>query len=40
MQVKDQRVMPNICYEDLFGDEIAQQLRAQHQEPTGAATIF
>ena len=40
MPVKDQRVMPNICYEDLFGDEIAQQLRAQHQETTGAATIL
>lgn len=24
--VKDQRVMPNICYEDLFGEEIAAQL--------------
>lgn len=40
MTVKDQRVMPNICYEDLFGDEIAQQLRAQSQETTGAATIL
>ena len=29
MAVKDQWVMPNICYEDLFGEEIAQQLRAQ-----------
>jgi apolipoprotein N-acyltransferase len=24
--VKDQRVLPNICYEDLFGEEIARQL--------------
>jgi apolipoprotein N-acyltransferase len=24
--VKDQRVLPNICYEDLFGEEIAAQL--------------
>lgn len=40
MPVKDQRVMPNICYEDLFGDEIAQQLRAQHSGATGAATIL
>jgi apolipoprotein N-acyltransferase len=24
--VKDQRVLPNICYEDLFGEEIAGQL--------------
>ncbi|MFZ6771303.1 apolipoprotein N-acyltransferase [Undibacterium sp. SXout7W] len=29
MQVRDQSVMPNICYEDLFGEEIAQQLSAQ-----------
>jgi len=26
--VKDQRVLPNICYEDLFGEEIAAQLHA------------
>lgn len=26
--VKDQWVMPNICYEDLFGDEIAKQISA------------
>jgi apolipoprotein N-acyltransferase len=26
--VKDQRVLPNVCYEDLFGEEIAAQLRA------------
>ncbi len=25
--VKDQRVLPNVCYEDLFGEEIAYQLR-------------
>jgi apolipoprotein N-acyltransferase len=25
--VRDQRVLPNICYEDLFGEEIAMQLR-------------
>ncbi|HEV7815907.1 MAG TPA: apolipoprotein N-acyltransferase, partial [Janthinobacterium sp.] len=38
-QVRDQRVLPNICYEDLFGDEIAAQLAA----PSGgqqAATIL
>jgi apolipoprotein N-acyltransferase len=40
MQVKDQRVMPNICYEDLFGDEIALQLRAQARTPEGAASIL
>lgn len=32
--VKDQWVMPNICYEDLFGEEIAAQLR--HARATGA----
>jgi apolipoprotein N-acyltransferase len=33
--VKDQRVLPNICYEDLFGEEIAAQLNtpAQDQKP-------
>jgi apolipoprotein N-acyltransferase len=25
--VKDQLVLPNVCYEDVFGDEIAKQLR-------------
>ncbi|MCG2583484.1 apolipoprotein N-acyltransferase [Massilia sp. TS11] len=28
MAVRDQRVLPNICYEDLFGEEIAANLRA------------
>jgi apolipoprotein N-acyltransferase len=34
-QIKDQRVLPNICYEDLFGEEIAAQLNhpAQDQKP-------
>jgi len=33
--IKDQRVLPNICYEDLFGEEIAAQLNtpAQGQQP-------
>ncbi len=33
--VKDQRVLPNICYEDLFGEEIAAQLHhpAGGQQP-------
>ncbi|MFT5533189.1 MAG: apolipoprotein N-acyltransferase [Burkholderiaceae bacterium] len=32
LAVKDQWVLPNICYEDLFGEEIAAQLngRAEH----------
>ncbi len=29
-KVKDQWVLPNICYEDLFGEEIADQLAAGH----------
>jgi len=40
MAVKDQWVMPNICYEDLFGEEIAQQLRAQSATQQGAANIL
>lgn len=40
MQVKDQWVLPNICYEDLFGDEIAKQLRMQAQGKDGAASIL
>ena len=32
--VKDQRVLPNICYEDAFGEEIAEQLRATTQPAT------
>jgi apolipoprotein N-acyltransferase len=34
--VKDQLVLPNICYEDAFGEEIALQLRAAPK----AATIL
>ena len=40
MRVKDQLVLPNICYEDLFGEEIAQQLAAQASSTGGAATIL
>lgn len=32
--VKDQRVLPNVCYEDLFGEEIADQLRSSPQPAT------
>jgi len=28
--VKEQRVLPNICYEDLFGEEIAEQIAAAY----------
>ena len=30
----DQRVLPNVCYEDVFGEEIAQQLREAPQPAT------
>ncbi|MDE2427678.1 MAG: apolipoprotein N-acyltransferase [Burkholderiales bacterium] len=40
MAVRDQFVMPNICYEDLFGDEIAQQLFAQNASSGPVATIL
>jgi apolipoprotein N-acyltransferase len=33
-QVKDQFVQPNICYEDLFGEEIAAQLRNSERPAT------
>lgn len=32
--VKDQLVMPNICYEDVFGEEIALQLRSAPRPAT------
>ncbi|QDZ26513.1 apolipoprotein N-acyltransferase [Noviherbaspirillum sp. UKPF54] len=38
--VRDQRILPNICYEDLFGEEIAAQLRAGQAEKIPQATIL
>ena len=35
--VKDQMVLPNVCYEDAFGEEIALQLRAS---PTPATMLL
>ncbi len=32
--VKDQLVLPNVCYEDVFGEEIALQLRSAAQPAT------
>jgi apolipoprotein N-acyltransferase len=32
--VKDQLVLPNVCYEDVFGEEIARQLRASAHPAT------
>jgi apolipoprotein N-acyltransferase len=40
MQVKDQYVMPNICYEDVFGEEIAAQLAAQYAANDPIASIL
>jgi len=37
-KVKDQAVQPNICYEDLFGEEIAAQIRAGRAQPDGGAS--
>jgi apolipoprotein N-acyltransferase len=34
-QVRDQKVLPNICYENLFGEEIAEQIDA-----TGATVML
>jgi apolipoprotein N-acyltransferase len=38
--VKDQWVLPNICYEDLFGEEIAGQLAAAHSANQPMATML
>jgi apolipoprotein N-acyltransferase len=38
--VKDQWVLPNICYEDLFGEEIAGQLRSSYVTGNPVATVL
>jgi apolipoprotein N-acyltransferase len=38
--VKDQWLLPNICYEDLFGEEIAGQLAASHFAGAPVATLL
>lgn len=40
MQVRDQFVLPNICYEDLFGDEIAAQLASQNSSGKDVASLL
>jgi apolipoprotein N-acyltransferase len=40
LRVKDQWVMPNICYEDLFGEEIAAQLADAYFSGKPQATIL
>ncbi|OWW22002.1 apolipoprotein N-acyltransferase [Noviherbaspirillum denitrificans] len=39
-RVREQWVLPNICYEDLFGEEIASQLRASRDGKLPQATIL
>ncbi|TCS38324.1 apolipoprotein N-acyltransferase [Paucimonas lemoignei] len=39
-KVKDQWVLPNICYEDLFGEEIADQLSAGYFGEMPQATVL
>lgn len=38
--VRNQWVLPNICYEDLFGEEIAGQLDAAHASGNPVATLL
>lgn len=40
MKVKDQWVLPNICYEDVFGEEIAAQLLAQRKSGAPMASVL
>lgn len=40
LRVKDQWIMPNICYEDLFGEEIAVQLAAAYFSEKPQPTIL
>ena len=40
MKIKDQWLLPNICYEDLFGEEIATQLEAAHMRGIPMASIL
>jgi apolipoprotein N-acyltransferase len=39
-QVKDQWVLPNICYEDLFGEEIAYHMNASRKAGQPVASIL
>ena len=40
LQVRDQLVLPNICYEDLFGEEIAGQLSNAHRHGKQSASVL
>jgi apolipoprotein N-acyltransferase len=37
--VQDQRIAPNICYEDLYGEEIAARFKDARQAPTILANV-
>lgn len=39
-RVRDQWVLPNVCYEDLFGEEIAAQLAAAADRGTPVASLL
>ena len=38
--VKDQQILPNICYEDVFGEEIAAKIAHAHFARTAVPTIL
>lgn len=38
--VKDQWILPNICYEDLFGEEIADQIRHEYRSGHPTPTLL
>ncbi len=38
--VKDQRILPNICYEDIFGEEIAARLRDEQTSGKPVASLL
>ena len=40
MKIEDQYFAPNICYEDLFGEELLPQLFARHGDESGATILF
>jgi apolipoprotein N-acyltransferase len=40
LPVRDQLVLPNICYEDLFGEEIAEQLASAHRNGKQSASVL
>lgn len=39
-KIKNQQILPNICYEDIFGEEIADQIRHEYQTGQPTPTIL